>query len=341
MNLYPLARALLFRLPPEHAHAVSLKLLDIAHALGLSRLLFGRRVQAPVTVMGIEFPNAVGLAAGLDKDADHIDALADCGFGFIEVGTVTPRPQPGNPAPRLFRLVSDRAIINRMGFNNRGVDHLVERVRACSRNCVIGINIGKNRDTPLENAVDDYVAAFEKVYTLADYVAINISSPNTPGLRELQHGDELDRLLSTLKQQQKRLSDIHARYIPLVVKIAPDLSDDDVAGLARTLLAHRLDGVIATNTSNDRPALKCAGLAREQGGLSGLPIRDRSDHVLELLCETLQGRMPVIAVGGIISAEHALRKIELGASLVQVYTGFIYQGPALVFDIARKLSDRR
>jgi len=341
MNLYPLARALLFRLPPEHAHAVSLKLLDIAHALGLSRLLFGRRVQAPVTVMGIEFPNAVGLAAGLDKDADHIDALADCGFGFIEVGTVTPRPQPGNPAPRLFRLVSDRAIINRMGFNNRGVDHLVERVRACSRSCVIGINIGKNRDTPLENAVDDYVAAFEKVYAHADYVAINISSPNTPGLRELQHGDELDRLLSTLKQQQKRLSDIHARYIPLVVKIAPDLSDDEVAGLARTLLAHRLDGVIATNTSNDRPALKCAGLAREQGGLSGLPIRDRSDHVLELLCETLQGRMPVIAVGGIISAEHALRKIELGASLVQVYTGFIYQGPALVFDIARKLSDRR
>ena len=341
MNLYPLARALLFRLSPENAHALSLKLLGIAHALGLSRLLFGKRVHAPVTVMGIEFPNAVGLAAGMDKDADHIDAFADCGFGFVEVGTVTPRAQPGNPKPRLFRLIKDQAIINRMGFNNKGVDHLVERVRASSRNCVIGINIGKNRDTPLENAVDDYVAAFEKVYALADYVAINISSPNTPGLRDLQHGEELDRLLSTLKQQQQRLSDTHGKYIPLLVKIAPDLSDDEVSELAHTLLSQQIDGVIATNTSNERPALNCTELAEEQGGLSGLPIRDKSDHVLQLLCTTLQGRMPVIAVGGIMSVEHALRKIELGASLVQVYTGFIYKGPALVADIARGLLARQ
>lgn len=341
MNLYPLARALLFRLSPENAHTLSLKLLDIAHALGLSRLLFGKRVQAPVTVMGIEFPNAVGLAAGMDKDADHIDAFADCGFGFVEVGTVTPRPQPGNPKPRLFRLVKDHAIINRMGFNNKGVDHLVERVRASSRNCIIGINIGKNRDTPLAEAVNDYVAALEKVYALADYIAINISSPNTPGLRDLQHGEELDRLLSTLKQQQQRLAGTHGKYIPLLVKIAPDLSDDEVRGLAQTLLSHRIDGVIASNTSNDRPGLRSAGLAQEQGGLSGLPIRDKSDHVLEQLCTTLQGRIPVIAVGGIMNAEHALRKIELGASLVQVYTGFIYNGPALIAEIAHRLSGRR
>ena len=340
MNLYPVAKFFLFRLSPEHAHALSLRLLDIAHVLGLSRLLFGRRVQAPVTVMGIEFPNAVGLAAGMDKDADHIDAFADCGFGFVEVGTVTPRAQPGNPGPRLFRLISDRAIINRMGFNNKGVDHLVERVRASSRNCVIGINIGKNRDTPLQNAVDDYVAAFEKVYALADYVTINISSPNTPGLRDLQHGEELDRLLSTLKQQQQRLSATHGKYIPLLVKIAPDLSADEVHELADTLLRHRIDGVIATNTSNDRPPLHCTALAREQGGLSGLPIREKSDRVLQQLCTALQGRMPVIAVGGIMSAEDALRKIELGASLVQVYTGFIYKGPALISEIARRLLTR-
>jgi dihydroorotate dehydrogenase len=340
MNLYPVAKFFLFRLSPENAHALSLKLLDIAHALGLSRLLFGRRVQAPVTVMGIEFPNAVGLAAGMDKDADHVDAFAGCGFGFVEVGTVTPRAQPGNPKPRLFRLISDQAIINRMGFNNKGVDHLVERVRASSRNCVIGINIGKNRDTPLQNAVDDYVAAFEKVYALADYVTINISSPNTPGLRDLQHGAELDRLLSTLKQQQQRLSATHGEYIPLLVKIAPDLSADEVQELADTLLRHRIDGVIATNTSNDRPPLHCTALAREQGGLSGLPIREKSDRVLQQLCTALQGRMPVIAVGGIMSAEDALRKIELGASLVQVYTGFIYKGPALISDIARRLLTR-
>lgn len=340
MNLYPLARVFLFRLSPENAHVISLKLLDIAHMLGLSRLLFGKRVQAPVKVMGIEFPNAVGLAAGMDKDAEHIDGFADCGFGFVEVGTVTPRPQPGNPGPRLFRLVSDHAIINRMGFNNKGVDYLVDRVSASKRNCIVGINIGKNRDTALENAVDDYVSAYEKVYALADYVAINISSPNTPGLRDLQHGEELERLLSTLKQQQQHLSDSHGKYIPLLVKIAPDLTDEEVSGLANTLLKHSIDGVIATNTSNDRPELSNAGLAQEQGGLSGLPIRDKSDHVLEQLCTTLQGRLPVIAVGGIMSADDAVRKIELGASLVQVYTGFIYKGPALITSIARRLSGR-
>jgi dihydroorotate dehydrogenase len=341
MSLYPLAKFFLFRLSPENAHALSLKLLDIAYTLALSRLLFGKRVQAPVTVMGIEFPNAVGLAAGMDKDADHVDAFADCGFGFVEVGTVTPRAQPGNPKPRLFRLIKDNAIINRMGFNNKGVDHLVERVRTSRRNCIIGINIGKNRDTPLERAVDDYVAAFEKVYALADYVAINISSPNTPGLRDLQHGEELDRLLSTLKQQQRRLSDTHGKYIPLVVKIAPDLSDDEVREFAQTLLKQRIDGVIATNTTNDRPKLNCNALAREQGGLSGLPLRDKSDHVLKLLCDSLNGQIPVMAVGGIMTVEDARRKIELGATLVQVYTGFIYKGPALISDIARELSNRQ
>jgi dihydroorotate dehydrogenase len=228
-----------------------------------------------------------------------------------------------------------------MGFNNKGVDHLVERVRTSRRNCIIGINIGKNRDTPLGRAVDDYVAAFEKVYALADYVAINISSPNTPGLRDLQHGEELDRLLSTLKQQQRRLSETHGKYIPLVVKIAPDLSDDEVREFAQTLLKQRIDGVIATNTTNDRPKLNCNALAREQGGLSGLPLRDKSDHVLKLLCDSLNGQIPVMAVGGIMTVEDARRKIELGATLVQVYTGFIYKGPALISDIARELSNRQ
>ena len=286
--------------------------------------------------MGIEFPNAVGLAAGLDKNGDHIDALAACGFGFVEIGTVTPRPQSGNPKPRLFRLADDEAIINRMGFNNEGVDYLVNNVRKSRRNCIIGINIGKNKDTPLENAVDDYVNAFDRVYEHADYITVNISSPNTPGLRELQHGEELNRLLSTLKQRQSELSNVHG-YKPLAVKIAPDLSDDEVRELADTLLANEIDAVIATNTTNQRPQLKCVKLANEQGGLSGRPVQDASDHVLKVLVESLDGRMPVIAVGGIMEPEDAIRKLRLGASLVQIYTGFVYAGPHLINKLSAKL----
>ena len=336
MNIYPLLRRVLFQLEPERAHRLSMALVETVYRLHLSRLLFGRRIEKPVEVLGLRFPNPVGLAAGLDKNGDHIDALAACGFGFVEIGTVTPRAQPGNPVPRLFRLTEDQAIINRMGFNNAGVEHLVSRVKASRRSCIIGINIGKNRDTALARAADDYLAAFEQVYPYADYVTVNISSPNTPGLRDLQHGEELERLLQQLKRRQHELELAHGAYKPLLVKIAPDLADDEVRQLAATLLAARIDGVIATNTSNQRPPLRSVH-ASEQGGLSGRPIQTRSDHVLAVLVEAIDGKVPVIAVGGIMSADDAERKIRAGASLVQIYTGFIYNGPKLVADICERM----
>ena len=338
MNTYPLLRAVLFMFDPERAHAISMALLDLAYRLGLTALLFGKRKHAPVHVFGLEFPNAVGLAAGLDKNGDHIDALAACGFGFVEIGTVTPKPQPGNDRPRLFRLVKDEAIINRMGFNNEGVDYLVNNVRTSKRDCIIGINIGKNRDTSLQHAVDDYVTAFEHVYPHADYITVNISSPNTPGLRDLQHGEELNRLLKTLKQRQQQLSEEHGSYKPLLVKIAPDLIDEEIRQLATTLLDNGIDGVIATNTSNQRPPLKSTALAAEQGGLSGRPIRQQSDHVLAVLIAALDGKIPVIAVGGIMPAADAQAKIQAGAALVQLYTGFIYSGPRLVSAAAEQIT---
>jgi len=332
MNLYPLVQKLLFMLDAEVAHDLSLKALDVLYKTGLIGLVARQPKpgSAPVSVMGIEFPSRIGLAAGLDKNGEHIDALAGCGFGFVEVGTVTPKPQPGNDKPRLFRLLKDQAIINRMGFNNRGVDYLVERVKRSQRRCVLGINIGKNKLTPNDQAVDDYLYCLRKVYAHADYVTINISSPNTPGLRELQHGDALQTLLQRLKQEQSVLHEQHARYVPLLVKIAPDLSDSEIATLARVFVELGIDGVIATNTTNDRTGLKESALAAEQGGLSGQPLTALADHVLEILVRELHGRIPVIAVGGIMSAQDAQRKIELGASLVQLYTGFIYSGPALV-----------
>lgn len=337
MKLYALFRAVLFMFEPERAHAISMTFLQLVYRLGLSRLLFGRRKMAPVNVLGLEFPNAVGLAAGLDKNGDHIDALAACGFGFVEIGTVTPRAQPGNPKPRMFRLEKDGAIINRMGFNNAGVEHLINRVKASKRDCIIGINIGKNRDTPLERAVDDYAIAYQHVYPYADYITVNISSPNTPGLRDLQHGEQLSRLLHTLKQQQQRLAEQYSRYKPLLVKIAPDLDDDEIRELAHTLIDSGIDGVIATNTSNQRPDLQSVALASEQGGLSGRPIQQQSDHVLRVLARELDGKMPVIGVGGIMSAEDAQRKFQAGASLVQLYTGFIYSGPGLISSILKEM----
>ena len=339
MNIYPLLRRVLFSFEPERAHAISMAMLETVYRLKLSRVLFGKRKLAPVKVLGLEFPNPVGLAAGLDKNGEHIDALAACGFGFVEVGTVTPRPQPGNPQPRLFRLKVDQAIINRMGFNNKGVEYLVERVKASRRDCIIGINIGKNRDTALENAVDDYLAAFEQVYPYADYVTVNISSPNTPGLRDLQHGEELQRLLGSLKQRQRELAEQYRSYKPLLVKIAPDLTDDEIRQLVGTLAENEIDGVIATNTSNQRPHLESTRFAGEQGGLSGRPIQALSDHALRVLVEALDGRMPVIAVGGIMSAADAERKLAAGAALVQIYTGFIYAGPQLIADICEKNRD--
>ena len=338
--MYRLIRPVLFMLDPERAHALSMALLEIVYRFKLTGLLFGKRRRAPVKVFGLEFPNAVGLAAGLDKNGDHIDALAACGFGFIEVGTVTPKPQPGNPRPRVFRLVDDHAIINRMGFNNQGVEHLVNNVKASRRDCIIGINIGKNRDTPLQQAVDDYLSAFEQVYPHADYVTVNISSPNTPGLRDLQHGEELDRLLKSLKRRQHELQAQHEVYRPLLVKIAPDLADEEIRQLVATLVENDIDGVIATNTSNQRPPLKSKQFASEQGGLSGRPIRQQADHVLGVLVHELAGRMPVIAVGGIMTAEDAELKLRAGAALVQIYTGFIYAGPELVAEICERIVNK-
>ncbi len=330
MNIYTIARKILFMLDPERAHGLSLRMLDWLHRLGLIGLFARPRVSSPHTVMGIEFPNRVGLAAGLDKDGEHIDALAACGFGFVEIGTVTPLPQSGNDKPRLFRLEQDEAIINRMGFNNKGVAHLLEQVKQSRRDCVLGINIGKNKVTPNENALDDYQQALLQVYPYADYVTINISSPNTPGLRDLQHGEELRKLLTQLKQDQRKLADEYGRYVPLLVKIAPDLEADEIQSLAETFLSLKIDGVIATNTTNSREGLLDEVQAEEQGGLSGRPLKARSDAVLEALLSHLDGKIPVIAAGGIMSPVDALRKIELGAELVQVYTGFIYQGPDLV-----------
>ncbi|MEC4748337.1 quinone-dependent dihydroorotate dehydrogenase [Methylomicrobium sp. Wu6] len=341
MNLYPLLRPLLFKLNPETAHGVTLKLLDIASASGVSRLLYPEIKAKPVEVMGLTFKNQVGLAAGLDKNGNHIAALAALGFGFIEIGTVTPRPQPGNPQPRLFRLPEHQAIINRMGFNNLGVDHLVDQVRQADYKGILGINIGKNFDTPIEQAVDDYLIGFRKVYASASYVTINISSPNTKNLRQLQQGDELKTLLSALKEEQFKLAETHLRYVPVVVKIAPDLSDEQIMQISRLLAGFAIDGVIATNTTLDRDKIAGHPLASEAGGLSGAPVKHKSTHVVRGLSAELNGRCPIIAAGGILSADDAEEKIAAGASLVQIYSGLIYQGPRLIAECVKRLNAAR
>jgi dihydroorotate dehydrogenase len=338
MNLYSLLRPLLFKLDPETAHYATLKLLDMASASGISRVLYPENKAVPVEVMGLNFKNPVGLAAGLDKDGDHIDALAALGFGFIEIGTVTPRPQPGNPKPRLFRLPEHQAIINRMGFNNLGVDHLIEQVRQANYKGILGINIGKNFDTPIEQAVEDYLTGFRKVYAAASYITINISSPNTKNLRQLQQTDELKTLLSALKEEQFKLAEKHLRYVPVVVKIAPDLSEEEIAQIARLLVGFAIDGVIATNTTLDRTAIDGHPLASEAGGLSGAPVRDKSTNVVRMLAAELNGRCPIIAAGGILSADDAQEKITAGASLVQIYSGLIYQGPQLIAECINRLN---
>ena len=335
--IYPLIRRFFFSIDAEKAHLLGLKAIKLTHTLKLSRLVFGKPVSAPKTVMGLNFSNAVGLAAGLDKNGDYIDGLAAVGFGFIEIGTVTPRPQPGNPQPRLFRIPEAKAIVNRMGFNNKGVEHLVEQVKKADRKTIIGINIGKNFSTPVESAADDYKIALQKVYALADYITINISSPNTPGLRSLQFGDELKHLLGVLKAEQKVLTDSTQKYVPLAVKIAPDMEGDDIRLIAELLLEQEIDGVIATNTTISRSAVKGMPNAEEQGGLSGEPVFEQSTHVVAQLAGHLKGKIPIIAAGGIFSAQDAQAKIAAGAELVQIYTGFIYQGQQLIRDCAQAL----
>ena len=325
----------MFLFDAESIHVFSLNMLSFFHSIGLLKLFIKKPVNAPVTVMGISFANAVGLAAGLDKNARHIDALAQCGFGFLEVGTVTPVAQPGNERPRLFRLEADNAIINRMGFNNDGVKALIDNVKQKHEQCVLGINIGKNKATALENAADDYLYCMQQVYQYADYITINISSPNTPGLRKLQHGEGLTALLTQLKTKQAELNKQYKRYVPLAVKIAPDLDDHEIDDIAQRLLSAEIDAVIATNTSNSRPStLLCKKLSSEEGGLSGQPVFELSTVVLKKLVKQLDGKIPVIAVGGISSAADAVEKMKAGASLVQIYTGFIYSGPGLIHQCA-------
>ncbi len=327
--MYALARELLFKLSPETSHELAIDLIGAGGRLGLNRLVC-QTPRLPVTVMGLEFPNPVGLAAGLDKNGDAIDGFAQLGFGFIEIGTVTPRPQPGHPKPRLFRLPQAEAIINRMGFNNLGVDHLLARVQAAKYRGILGINIGKNFDTPVERAVDDYLICLDKVYPHASYVTVNVSSPNTPGLRSLQFGDSLRQLLEALRVRQEELAVRHGRRVPLAIKIAPDMSDEETVLVARALLETGMDAVIATNTTLSREGVEGLAHADEAGGLSGAPVRDRSTHTVRVLAGELGGRLPIIAVGGITEGVHAAEKIAAGASLVQIYSGFIYKGPALI-----------
>lgn len=329
--LYRLVRPLLFALAAERAHDLTLDLLRG----GAGRFLPGRVPARPVTVMGLKFANPVGLAAGLDKNGDCIDGLASLGFGFLEVGTVTPRAQPGNPGPRLFRLPEASAIINRMGFNNHGVDALVANVRASRYTGVLGINIGKNKDTPVERAVDDYLHCQAKVHALADYLVVNVSSPNTPGLRSLQHGEALDALLGTLREAQTRLDQQNGKRVPLVIKIAPDNGEEELVAMAEAFVRHGIDGVCVGNTTLERPGVERLEHGGEQGGLSGAPLRPIADRALATMQRALAGRLPIIGVGGIGAASDALGKRRLGADLVQLYSGLIYQGPGLVREIVR------
>lgn len=337
MNLYPLLRPFLFSLNPETAHEVTLKLLNASYASGLAKLIVPDIADKPVAIMGLSFKNPVGLAAGLDKNGDYIDALAALGFGFIEIGTVTPRPQPGNPKPRLFRLPEHQAIINRMGFNNLGIDHLLAQVEQSRYAGVLGINIGKNFDTPIERAADDYLIGLRKAYVAASYITINISSPNTKNLRQLQQGDEIKILISALKEEQLKLQREHGKYTPLALKIAPDLNIEEIAHIAGLLLEFEIDAVIATNTTVARDLIAGHRFADEAGGLSGAPVKKQSTFVVKTLAEQLNGRLPIIAAGGILSAEDAQEKLAAGASLVQVYSGLIYRGPQLIADIAGSL----
>lgn len=333
--IYPLLRPLLFTLDPETAHYATLDALKRAHSLGL---LCNKVPSTPSrTVMGLAFPNPVGLAAGLDKNGAYIDALGALGFGFIEIGTVTPRPQPGNPRPRLFRLPDAQAIINRMGFNNHGVDALVENVKRAKYRGILGINIGKNADTPIEHAANDYLVCLRKAYLHASYVTVNISSPNTKNLRQLQGGDELDRLLGQLKLEQENLASLHGKYVPLTVKIAPDLDAEQVKRIAELLVKHRIDGVIATNTTLGREGVDHLAHGNEAGGLSGAPVREKSTQVIQQLAAELQGALPIIGAGGILSGADASEKIQSGAALVQIYSGMIYRGPDLIKEVVTAL----
>lgn len=334
---YPFVRKALFQLDPERAHEFTFQQLRRVAGTPLERLVRQSVPTKPVTCMGLTFKNPLGLAAGLDKNGECIDAFGAMGFGAIEIGTVTPRPQPGNDKPRIFRLVEAEGLINRMGFNNLGVDNLVENVKKAHFDGVLGINIGKNKDTPVEQGKDDYLICMEKVYPYAGYIAINISSPNTPGLRTLQYGEALDDLLVSIKEKQRELENRHHKYVPLAVKIAPDLSEEELIQVADSLVRHNIDGVIATNTTLDRSLVQGMKHCDETGGLSGRPLQLKSTEIIRRLSLELKGQLPIIGVGGIDSVMAAREKMAAGATLVQIYSGFIFKGPPLVKEIVTHL----
>jgi len=336
---YELARKALFSIDPETAHELSLESLRLGHRLGATRLLC-RSHRQPVTCMGLEFSNPVGMAPGMDKNGDYFEALGGLGFGFVEIGTVTPRPQPGNPRPRVFRLTDAQGMINRLGFNNKGVDHLVRRVKNHQFKGILGINIGKNFDTPIENAADDYLHCLEKVYPYADYITVNISSPNTKNLRDLQGEDELDGLLGRISERRSELADEHGRRVPLAVKVAPDLEDDTLPVIAEVVSRHRMDAVIATNTTITRDGVEGLKHAEETGGLSGAPLKPKADKVLAAFRALLPENVALIGVGGITRGQDAVDKLELGADLVQFYTGMVYRGPELVNECLQAIAGR-
>jgi dihydroorotate dehydrogenase len=338
--MYELLRPLLFALDAETAHGLTLYASDVAQRSGLSGLIAKPPAPLPVRVFDIDFPNPVGLAAGLDKNGEHLDGLAALGFGFVEIGTVTPRPQLGNDKPRMFRLPNHEAVINRLGFNNGGIDALVRHVEKATFRGVLGINIGKNKDTPNERAIDDYLLCLERAYPLATYITVNISSPNTQGLRDLQEEETLRRFIGTLREAQERLAGQHGKRKPMLLKIAPDLTDTELDAIADVLLASGIDGVICTNTTIDRDAVAGEPNAHETGGLSGRPLFEKSTTVLRGMATRLGGKLPIVGVGGILDGDTAAEKIEAGASLVQVYSGLVYRGPKLIAEAVTEIRRR-
>ncbi|MBN1378972.1 MAG: quinone-dependent dihydroorotate dehydrogenase [Gammaproteobacteria bacterium] len=335
MTPYSIIRALLFRLDPETAHEATLSLMNLGLRGPFASVMHSRVPDKPCQVMGLTFPNRIGMAAGMDKNADHINALGALGFGHIEVGTLTPVAQDGNPIPRLFRLPEYEAIINRMGFNNKGIDFAIEHIKHRRYRGILGINIGKNKITPNEKAVGDYLVCLRKAYTYADYIAVNISSPNTPGLRELQGAEELERLLDALQTERENLVTLHKRRVPLAVKIAPDIDATAMDTIADCALRFKLDGLIVGNTTITRPAVASSSLAKETGGLSGKPLRSLSTTILREMHQRLENKIALIGSGGVSSGEDAVEKLQAGASLVQIYTGLIYQGPGLIRELTK------
>lgn len=340
MNFYPFVKPWLFAMDAEKAHNLTLNSLDKAHSLGLGFLSHQKIPSDERFFCGLKLPNPVGLAAGLDKDGKHIDALANLGFGFLEIGTVTPKPQNGNPKPRIFRLPEAQALINRMGFNNDGVDACVERVKASKfwqSGGILGINIGKNAITPIESAANDYLHCMEKIYALASYITVNISSPNTKNLRQLQGGDELNALLAAIAEKKQQLSDQYKKEVPLFLKIAPDLDAGQIDDIAELLVKYRINAVIATNTTISRESVSHLIYGNENGGLSGHPVKSLSNQVIMQLAKALNGALPIIGVGGILSGEDAKEKVAAGAEVVQIYSGLIYKGPTLITECAKAL----